>query len=53
MTSDQIFEIIFGRPGNGRFNLKGATCSFARESVDFKVFTQNIAQGKKKTKIRH
>ena len=53
MTSDQIFEIIFGRVGRGRLNLKGATCSFAREFVDVKVCTQNIAQGKTKTKIRH
>ena len=52
-TSDQIFEIIFGRLGKGRFNLKGATGSFAREFVDFKACTQNIAQGKTKTKIRH
>ena len=42
-----------GRLGEGRFDFQGDTCSFAREFVDFKVCTQNIAQGKKETKIRH
>lgn len=37
MASDGIFDIIFGRRGKGRFNLKGVTCSFLRECVNFKV----------------
>lgn len=53
MTSDQIFDVIFGRLGKGRFNLNRTTCSFAREFADFKVCTQTTAQGKRKTKIRH
>lgn len=50
MTSDQIFEIIFGRVGRGRLNLKGATCSFAREFVDVKYALRTLPKGKRKLK---
>lgn len=56
MTSDRIIEIIFERFGKGRVHLKGTTCSFVKECVDFKLTEteyalNTLSKGQRKLKI--